>query len=134
MPVGEAGRATGMVPLGPIQERLRARFGLVDGIVGGAGPVRYLVSPDASFQIGFITPISQHFCESCNRVRMSVDGMLYLCLGQNDKVDVRTLLRSGCTDDELEALFLDAVRRKPWRHEFQEQPTRVVRFMSSTGG
>ena len=134
MPVGVAGRATGMVQLGSVQERLRARFGLIDGIVGGAGPARYLVSPDDRFQIGFITPISQHFCEACNRVRMSVDGVLYLCLGQNDKVDVRTPLRAGCTDDELKALLLDAIRRKPLRHEFEQQSTSIVRFMSSTGG
>lgn len=134
MPVGAAGRATGMVQLGPVQERLRAQFGLVDGIVGGAGPARYLVSPDGHLQIGFITPISQHFCEACNRVRMSVDGVLYLCLGQDDKVDVRALLRSGCSDEELEALLRDAIRRKPLRHEFEQKPDQIMRFMSSTGG
>lgn len=134
MPVGEAGRKMGAVELGPVQERLRAQFGLEDGIVAGAGPARYLVSPDGRCRIGFITPISQHFCETCNRVRLSVDGILYLCLGQNDKVDLRAPLRAGCTDGELDALLLDAVRRKPLRHEFREQPAQVIRFMSSTGG
>lgn len=134
MPVGETGRRTAAVDLGPVQQRLRARFGLVDGIVAGAGPARYLVSPDGSCKIGFITPISQHFCETCNRVRLSVDGTLYLCLGKNDQADVRGPLRAGCSDDELDALLLDAIRRKPLRHEFREQPAQVVRFMSSTGG
>lgn len=134
MPVGATGRRTAAVELGPVQQRLRVRFGLVDGIVTGAGPARYLVSPDGRCQIGFITPISQHFCETCNRVRLGVDGMLYLCLGKNDRVDVREILRAGCSDDELDALLQDAVCRKPWRHEFREQPTQIVRFMSSTGG
>ncbi|RZI40414.1 GTP 3',8-cyclase MoaA [Herbaspirillum sp. HC18] len=134
MPVGAAGRATPMSGLGPIQERLRRQFGLVDGIVRGAGPARYLVSPNRRFQVGFITPISQHFCETCNRVRLSVDGVLYLCLGHDDRVDLRTPLRAGCTDSELEALIVDGIRRKPFRHHFEEQPARIVRFMSATGG
>jgi len=134
MPVGETGRKTAFVELGPIRERLRARFGLVDGVVPGGGPARYLVSPDGSCRIGFITPMSQHFCDTCNRVRLSVDGTLYLCLGQEDKVDLRTLLRTGCSDDQLDQSLLDGIGRKPLKHEFREHPTQVVRFMSSTGG
>ncbi len=134
MPVGEAGRNAGYLDLRPVRERLRRRFGLVDGLVPGGGPARYLVSPAGSFQIGFITPISQHFCETCNRVRLGVDGMLYLCLGQDDVVDFRSLLRTHRSDAELEAALLDALRSKPWRHEFRERPQGVVRFMSSTGG
>jgi cyclic pyranopterin phosphate synthase len=64
--------------------------------------------------------VSQHFCETCNRVRLSVDGILHLCLGQNDTVDLRTPLRTGCSDDQLEALLRDAIQRKSLRHEFQE--------------
>lgn len=134
MPVGETGRQAGYLDLRPIQERLRRRFGLVDGAVAGGGPARYLVSPDGRFQIGFITPMSQHFCGTCNRVRLSVDGTLFLCLGQNDSVDLRRLLRSGCSDDELEGAFVTAIRNKPERHEFRERPHQVVRVMSSTGG
>jgi len=134
MPVGETGRKTPFVELGPIRERLRARFGLIDGVVPGGGPARYLVSPDGNCQIGFITPMSQHFCDTCNRVRLSVDGMLYLCLGQDDKVDLRTLLRTGCSDGQLEQALLDGIGRKPFKHQFCEHPTQVVRFMSSTGG
>jgi len=138
MPVGETGRKTAFVALGPIRERLRARFGLVPGVVPGVvpggGPARYLVSPDGRCQIGFITPMSQHFCDTCNRVRLSVDGTLYLCLGQDDKVDLRALLRGGCSDKQLEQALLDGIGRKPLKHEFREHPTHVVRFMSSTGG
>lgn len=134
MPVGETGRNAGFVALTPIRERLRLRFGLVDGVVPGGGPAHYLVSPDRRFQVGFITPMSQHFCETCNRVRLSVDGTLYTCLGQNDKVDLRTLLRRGCSDAELAASLVEGVNRKPFKHEFGEDPAKVIRFMSSTGG
>lgn len=134
MPVGSTGRELGFLALDPIQERLRSRLGLVAGIVPGGGPARYLVSPDGGFSIGFITPLSQHFCETCNRVRLGVDGMLYPCLGDNGRVDVRSLLRGGCSDPELESALIEGVSRKPFRHEFREEPGKIVRFMSSTGG
>ena len=134
MPVGATGREAGFLDLCPVRERLRERFGLIDGLVPGGGPARYLVSPDGGFQIGFITPISQHFCETCNRVRLGVDGMLHLCLGQNDSVNFRSSLRAGCNDAELEDQLRAALQAKPWRHEFREQPRQVVRLMSSTGG
>ena len=134
MPMGETGRSTGFLDLRPVRERLRARFGLVDGVVPGGGPARYLVSPDDRFQIGFITPISQHFCETCNRVRLAVDGTLHLCLGQDDQVDFRSLLRANCSDAAIEEALLSGLNRKPARHEFRERPHQVVRFMSSTGG
>lgn len=134
MPVGEAGHSAGFLDLRPVRERLRQRFGLIDGVVPGGGPARYLVAPDGSFQIGFITPISQHFCETCNRVRLGVDGTLHLCLGQNDSVDFRTALRSGCTDADLEERLQVALNAKPWRHEFNERPQQILRVMSATGG
>lgn len=134
MPMGETGRSTGFLDLRPVRERLRFRFGLVDGAVPGGGPARYLVSPDGRFQIGFITPISQHFCETCNRVRLAVDGTLHLCLGQEDRVDFRDLLRTNCPDATIEEALLSGLHRKPERHEFRERPHQVVRFMASTGG
>ncbi|HJW27537.1 MAG TPA: GTP 3',8-cyclase MoaA [Rhodocyclaceae bacterium] len=134
MPMGETGRAAPFPDLRTIREQLRQRFGLIDGVVTGGGPARYLVSPDNRFQIGFITPISQHFCETCNRVRLGVDGTLYLCLGQDDTVDFRSLLRSGCSDADLEAALIDGLRRKPLRHEFVEHPGKIVRIMATTGG
>ena len=134
MPMGETGRQAGHLNLQPVKERLRACFGLVDGIPSGGGPARYLQKPDGSFSVGFITPISQHFCETCNRVRLSVDGTLYMCLGQNDKVEFRPLLRGGASDGDIEQAILQAIAQKPERHEFREEPTKVIRFMSATGG
>jgi cyclic pyranopterin phosphate synthase len=134
MPMGETGRNAGYVDLQPVRLRLQQHFGLVDGAVPGAGPARYLVTPDGSFSIGFITPLSQHFCETCNRVRLSVDGTLYLCLGQEHSLALRPLLRGGASDAELEAAIRAAIELKPERHEFCEQPGKVIRVMSSTGG
>lgn len=134
MPIGATGRSAGYADLRPTQARMRARFGLVDGFVGGGGPARYLVSNDGRFQIGFITPMSQHFCETCNRVRLSVDGILYLCLGQEDTVDFRSLLRAGCSDADIETALIDGLNRKPLRHEFRERPEQIIRIMASTGG
>jgi cyclic pyranopterin phosphate synthase len=134
MPVGDTGRNAEYLDLQPVKERLRARFGLVDGTQTGGGPARYLQSPDGRFSVGFITPISQHFCATCNRVRLSVDGTLYLCLGQNDRFEFRPLLRAGATEQELAEAILRAIELKPERHEFREQPGKIVRFMSVTGG
>jgi cyclic pyranopterin phosphate synthase len=134
MPVGDTGRQAGFLDLRPVQERLRQRYGLVDTVVAGGGPARYLASPDGAFRIGFITPLSQHFCDTCNRVRLGVDGTLYLCLGQNDKVEFRSLLRRGCDDQAITDALLAGLRNKPERHEFREQPRKVVRVMSLTGG
>lgn len=134
MPMGETGRNAQYLSLQPVKERLQRRFGLIDGVMPGGGPARYLQSPDGSFNVGFITPLSQHFCDTCNRVRLSVDGTLFLCLGQDEKLELRPLLRAGITDDELEALIRKAIDLKPERHEFKEKPGQVVRFMSLTGG
>ena len=134
MPMGATGRNTQFLDLQPIKQRLQERFGLIDGVFPGGGPARYLKSPDGKFSIGFITPISQHFCDTCNRVRLSVDGTLYLCLGQEDKVEFRPLLRGGASDAEIEAAIRNAIDIKPERHEFKEKPQKLVRFMSMTGG
>ena len=134
MPMGETGRNAAYVDLQPIRQRLQHRFGLVDDIIGGGGPARYLVTPDGRSSIGFITPLSQHFCETCNRVRLSVEGTLYLCLGQEHAMPLRPLLRAGCSDAELETAIRSAIELKPERHEFREQPGKIVRIMSMTGG
>jgi cyclic pyranopterin phosphate synthase len=134
MPVGDTGRSAGFVDLQPVRQRLQQRYGLVDGVVHGGGPARYLVSPDGSFSVGFITPMSQHFCETCNRVRLSVDGALYLCLGHEHKFELRPLLRGGIDDAGLEAAIREAIELKPERHEFCERPEKIIRIMSSTGG
>lgn len=134
MPMGDTARKMGYVDLQPVKARLQKRFGLVDTVLSGGGPARYLGTPDGGFTVGFITPISQHFCETCNRVRLTVDGVLHLCLGQEERVDFRALMRAGARDADL----VDAIRRaidlKPERHEFVEAPQKLVRFMSMTGG
>ena len=100
----------------------------------GGGPARYVSVAGTNLRIGFITPISQHFCAGCNRVRLSADGALYLCLGQEDKVELRPLLRQRIGDEELKNAIRAAIARKPEKHDFREQPQKIVRFMSMTGG
>jgi cyclic pyranopterin phosphate synthase len=134
MPIGATGRASDYASLQPHIADLKQRFGLVDGVIPGGGPARYLVDPASDFSLGFITPLSQHFCETCNRVRMTVDGTLQLCLGQEDQLEFRPLLRSGASDADLDAALRQAIARKPERHEFIDAPGKVVRFMSMTGG
>ena len=134
MPMGDSGRQSQFASLQPLMASLKSRFGLVDGLIPGGGPARYLVSPDGQFSLGFITPLSQHFCATCNRVRLTVDGMLHLCLGQDDRLDLRTLLRSGVSDAGIQDAIQAAIARKPERHDFSERPEKIIRVMSSTGG
>ena len=117
-----------------VKKRLSKSFELIPGVMPGGGPARYVQIKNTELRIGFITPISQHFCESCNRVRLSTDGTLYLCLGQDDKVELRPLLRQGISDEELKTVLIEAIRLKPQKHEFKDKPEQVVRLMSMTGG
>jgi len=136
MPMGDTGRdaADHFVDLREIRTRLERRFELIPGVMPGGGPARYVQMAGTELRIGFITPLSQHFCETCNRVRLSVDGTLYLCLGQDHKFELRPLLRAGISDTELQDAIRQAIALKPERHEFREKPEQVVRFMSMTGG
>lgn len=134
MPMGEAARSLGSSSLQALADALRTRFALIDGEVAGGGPARYLVSPDDNFSLGFITPLSQHFCATCNRVRLTVDGSLHLCLGQENRLDLRSLLRAGANDAELDGALQAAIANKPEKHEFSEQPLKLSRPMSKTGG
>lgn len=134
MPVGDTGRKVGSSNLQAAKLRLQSQFGLVESIERGPGPAKYLISADGKFKIGFITPMSQHFCESCNRVRLSVDGTLYLCLGQNEKYELRPVLRQGASQEELMDAIRSAIQMKPERHEFNESPHKIIRIMARTGG
>jgi cyclic pyranopterin phosphate synthase len=134
MPMGDTARRMGYVDLQPVKALLRERYGLVDTLLPGGGPARYLGSRDGRFTVGFITPISQHFCDTCNRVRLTVDGVLHLCLGQEERMDFRALMRAGASDDDLRAAIRQAIDLKPERHEFTEAPHKLVRFMNMTGG
>jgi cyclic pyranopterin phosphate synthase len=136
MPVGDTGRSatSHYIDLQEIKTRLAARYELTPGVMPGGGPARYVQVAGTELQIGFITPISQHFCETCNRVRLAVDGTLYLCLGQEHKFEFRPLLRDGISDADLLDAVQHAITLKPERHEFRERPQQIVRFMATTGG
>jgi GTP 3',8-cyclase len=136
MPVGDTGRdaTANFINLAEIRKKLEQTFDLIPGVMPGGGPARYLNVAGTKINIGFITPISQHFCATCNRVRLSVDGTLFTCLGQEHHVALRPLLRAGIDDTELEQVIVEAIRLKPERHEFNEKPEQIIRFMSYTGG
>ncbi len=136
MPMGASGREAVdfYLDLQSVKARLARHYELIPGVMPGGGPARYVQVKNTPLRIGFITPISQHFCESCNRVRLSVDGTLYMCLGQDDKMELRTLLRDGISDDELRQVIIQAIALKPEKHEFRDKPEQIVRLMSMTGG
>lgn len=136
MPMGATGQSASdqYVNLQEIKARLRESYDLVPGVMPGGGPARYVQVAGTELKIGFITPISQHFCATCNRVRLSVEGTLYMCLGQEHKYELRPLLRNGATTEELKEAIIESIALKPERHEFKEKPGQVVRFMSMTGG
>ncbi|WP_028491470.1 GTP 3',8-cyclase MoaA [Thioalkalivibrio sp. ALE19] len=137
MPVGDTGRAANeghYVNLQDVRRDLEQRFELIPGVMPGGGPARYVQVAGTDMRIGFITPISQHFCDTCNRVRLSVDGTIHTCLGNEHSLALRPRLRDGCSDAELEEAILEAIALKPERHEFNERPEKVMRFMSMTGG
>jgi len=134
MPVGAGGRACGFRPLTAAMQRLTQRHRLVPGLVPGGGPARYLVSVDGAFSIGFIAALSQHFCQTCNRVRITANGRLLLCLGDEADANLGQILRGGGSDAELRDTIRAAIRAKPWGHEFAPQSRKVVRIMAQTGG
>jgi cyclic pyranopterin phosphate synthase len=137
MPVGDTGNRImqdHFLDLREVRAQLEQRFDLIPSLMPGGGPARYFKVRGTDLHFGFITPLSQHFCDTCNRVRLSVDGTLYLCLGQEDKVELRPLLRNGVSDAELRETIVAAIACKPKRHEFNKGGTQVVRFMSMTGG
>ncbi len=136
MPVGATGQGAleRYVDLETIRRNLATRFKLIPDILPGAGPARYYRVSGSSAHIGFITPMSQHFCESCNRVRLSVEGDLFACLGDEYRYPLRSILRSGCSDEALSRHLKNAIGQKPERHRFNAQSKNVTRFMSVTGG
>jgi len=140
MPLGEIDghRADQYLPLSQVRARLRRSWTLEETEYRTGGPARYFTVAETGARIGFITPMTHNFCESCNRVRLTCTGTLYMCLGQDDAADFRPLLRSGASDDELDAAIYAAIARKPKGHDFvidrREQAPSVARHMSVTGG
>jgi len=136
MPVGSTGTEASQryIAMDEIKARLEERFTMIPAVQRGAGPAKYMSILEKKLKIGFITPISQHFCETCNRVRLSVEGTLYLCLGQEHQYPLRDLLREGISDEELKQHLIKALALKPEKHEFKEKPGQIIRVMSATGG
>ena len=140
MPLGEidAERIDQYLPLTQVRARLAEHFTLdaLDHRTGG--PARYVRARETGGRIGFITPLTHNFCESCNRVRVTCTGTLYLCLGQADAADLRAPLRASPDDGALQAAIDEAVARKPKGHDFAidrtTRPPAVARHMSVTGG
>ncbi len=140
MPIGEAGceGTSHYYPASKVLERVRKRCGAeLIAVKGakGAGPARYYQIGSGPVRIGVISAVSRHFCEGCNRVRLTAKGELVLCLGQEDMVPLGKGLRQGWSDEKLIQAIRDAIARKPERHEFGEKKE-VVRFrdMSTIGG
>lgn len=136
MPMGNSARGQNGLDLSTeVRERLVRRYDLVPSAIElGGGPAVYWETRDGLGSVGFITPMSQHFCATCNRVRLTVDGTLLLCLGQEHSMELRPLLRSGISDALLTEHIRRAIDLKPERHEFREAPQKLVRVMSRTGG
>lgn len=141
MPMGamEEGERLGQYwPLSELRHELEKKWTLVDNAHRTGGPARYVTCLETKGRIGFITPLTHNFCESCNRVRVTCQGRLYLCLGQEDHADLRATLREFPNDDDtVKTAILQALIRKPKGHDFiidrkniQETP----RYMSITGG
>ncbi len=139
MPMGEIEhRAEQYLPLSLVRARLAKRFTLTDLPDRTGGPARYVRVAETGGRLGFITPMTHNFCESCNRVRLTCTGTLYMCLGQDDAADLRAVLRASSDDAILAAAIDEAIARKPKGHDFiidRRRPEAAVsRTMSLTGG
>ncbi len=140
MPLGDidGDRTDQYLPLSIVRARLMDQFTLVDSPYRTGGPARYVTVRETGGRLGFITPMTHNFCESCNRVRLTCTGTLYMCLGQDDAADLRAPLRASA-DDALVAKAIDAaIARKPKGHDFvidrRSRKPAVGRHMSVTGG
>lgn len=141
MPMGDIGnenRIDQYWPLSMVRAELAKRWTLEDSPYVTGGPARYVTVKETGGRIGFITPLTHNFCESCNRVRLSCTGTLYMCLGQDDSADLRAPLRASEADALLDEAIREAITRKPKGHDFVIDRRRgaksVARHMSVTGG
>jgi len=140
MPLGDIGedRLGQYLPLSIVRSRLAARFSMEEIDHNTGGPARYVRVQETGGRLGFITPMTHNFCESCNRVRITCTGTLYMCLGQEDAADLRSPLRSSESDEPLYTAIDEAITRKPKGHDFiidrRHQRPALSRHMSVTGG
>jgi cyclic pyranopterin phosphate synthase len=140
MPLGEieVQRVDQFLPLSVVRARLAAAYALEDLAERTGGPARYVRVKETGGKLGFITPMTHNFCESCNRVRLTCTGQLFMCLGQEDAADLRTPVRASESNRALEQAIVDAIARKPKGHDFiidrRHSRPAVGRHMSMTGG
>jgi cyclic pyranopterin phosphate synthase len=139
MPMGEidADRSDQFVALSEVRQELESYWTLDDLPLTTGGPARYVRVRETGGRLGFITPMSHNFCEACNRVRLTCTGVLHTCLGRDDAVDLRAVLRSGATQAELADAIRAGVSAKPRGHDFhiaRGAAPAVARHMSTTGG
>jgi cyclic pyranopterin phosphate synthase len=140
MPLGETGcdRTEQFLGLDALRREISRRWTLSDLTDRSGGPARYARVEQTGGLVGFITPLTAHFCGDCNRVRVTADGTLYTCLGHENGVDLRKLLRSSMSEAHVNAAISHAVEQKPKGHDFSLQgrvlPVKLIRHMSATGG
>ncbi len=141
MPMGDIGtenRVSQYLPLSMVRSNLSEHFTLRDIDYKTGGPARYVEVEETGTKIGFITPLTHNFCESCNRVRLTCTGTLYMCLGQEDAADLKIPLRNSEGDEALTRAIHEAISRKPKGHDFiidrRQKNSSVPRHMSVTGG
>jgi cyclic pyranopterin phosphate synthase len=141
MPMGEIGdtaRLDQYLPLSLVRGRLQRQWTLGETDYRTGGPARYYTVAETGRRIGFITPMTHNFCESCNRVRLTCTGTLFMCLGQHDSADLRSALRASSGDALVEAAIDEAIARKPKGHDFiidrRHAKPAMARHMSVTGG
>jgi cyclic pyranopterin phosphate synthase len=140
MPLGEIGvdRVDHYLPLKAVRADLETRWTLQDLPDSTGGPARYVRVGETGQRMGFITPLTHNFCESCNRVRLTATGQLFMCLGQDDVADLRSVIRATADGQALDAALSEAIGRKPKGHDFvidrRAAAPAVTRHMSVTGG
>ena len=140
MPMGDidGDRTAQYMPLSLVRAKLQESWTLDETDYQTGGPARYTICRETGQRVGFITPMTHNFCESCNRVRLTCTGTLYMCLGQDDAADLRTPLRQSESNEPLIATIHEAIERKPKGHDFiidrRHNRPAVSRHMSVTGG
>ena len=140
MPMGDidGDRTDQYLPISVVRAKLMEQFTLDDIPYKTGGPARYVSVRETGGRLGFITPLTHNFCESCNRVRLTCTGTLYMCLGQDDAADLRAPLRASESNELLRAAIVEAIARKPLGHDFvidrRHNKPAVARHMSLTGG
>ncbi len=140
MPMGEIGekRADQYMPLTDVRNLIQTKYSLTDDPLRTGGPARYVHCHETDQKIGFITPHTHNFCEMCNRVRITCTGVMYMCLGQQDKADLKTPLRKSENNQLLKNAIYEAISRKPKGHDFvierKQDEKFVPRHMNVTGG